>query len=86
MDDESEAKLITAKLRALYGKEKEVFFDAVCKSGKANTFHFNNMIATRTSPADGEALLQRMELLGVPKDVVTYTSLIALEVFNHSSH
>ncbi len=78
--DQDEAKLITAKIKRLEGQEKDRFFDAVCQMGRANPFHFNTMIASKTHPRDGANLLKRMERMTIAPDVVTYTSLIDMEV------
>ncbi len=78
--EEDEAKLITAKLKRLQGLEKDRFFDAVCQMGRANPFHFNTMISSKTNPGDGADLLKKMDRMTIAPDVVTYTSLIDMEV------
>jgi hypothetical protein len=83
--EEDEAKLITAKLKRLQGLEKDRFFDAVCQMGRANPFHFNTMISSKTNPGDGADLLQRMQRMTIAPDVVTYTSLIDMEVHSKFS-
>lgn len=78
--EEDHARLITAKLKRLSGSDQRRFFDAVCQMGRANRFHFNTMISRQNHPDDGVALLNRMEGMSIVPDVVTYTSIIDLEV------
>ena len=80
LTEEDHAKLITAKLKRLSGLEKIQFFEAVCKMGRANSFHFNIMISSKSDPKDGDILVERMEKMKILPDLITFTSLIDLEV------
>ena len=81
MTDDDHAKIITAKLKRLQDPEKTRFFDAVCLMGRANSFHFNIMIASKSDPREGDELINKMEKMQLHPCVVTYTAMIDLEVF-----
>ena len=78
--DEENAKIITAKLKMLRGPAKERFFESVCMAGRANIYHFNTMIASKTVPQDADVLLKKMESMHIVPGVHTFVSLIDIEV------
>ena len=69
-----------AHLRRLRGEDKAAYFRGLQRDGVANAWHYNAMISATVDPDRARTLLAEMRSAGVKPDVVTFTSLITLEM------
>ena len=76
----SEAYAIMRTLRSLKGEHKTAYFDSIAKQNKANIFHCNAMLAGCATPQRARDFLLRMRDLGIAPDVVSYTTIMQLEI------
>jgi pentatricopeptide repeat protein len=79
-EDEDLARKAMAHLRRLRGEDKAAFFRGLQRDGVANAWHYNAMISATVDPDRARTLLAEMRSAGVKPDVVTFTSLITLEM------
>jgi len=77
---EGQARKDMAHLRRLSGEQKLNFFTILCNRRVANAFHYNAMLSALSDSAKGRTLLLQMIEAKITPDVVTYTSLITLEM------
>ena len=72
--------MIMKRLLSLRGAQRASFFDSIVEQNKANIFHCNAMLGSCATPQDARRFLERMYRLGVVPDVVSYTTMMQVEI------
>lgn len=70
------SRKVTRQLKKLPQAERDKFFGALQKSGKADVYHYSAMLSHATDSQQADELLDQMSEAGVQPNVVTYNTLI----------
>ena len=72
----AESKQIMMKLKQLSSHECMQFFRSISSQGKADVYHYTEMISKSSSASEAEELMQGMLMKGIAPTTATYTLML----------